>query len=274
MIGGVQWSGALIGRASEQAILEWALASLDAGDAGLVEVVGEPGIGKTRLLRELATRAVARGFLVLEGRATELEQDLPYGVWIDALDAHLETLDERRLGRLVAGGGSVLAAVFPTLSPSAAVDARVERHEVHRATRALLGRLAEPRPVVLCIDDVHWADPASVDLLAALALRPVAGRILLALAYRAGAAPARLEAAVARACRDLPVDRIDVSGLSATESRALLGPDMEPSRAAELIRSSGGTRSISSSWPASRRRFRRRRHPTLPAVCRRPWRPR
>ena len=65
-----------------------------------MEVTGEPGIGKTRLLGELAADAERRGFLVLGGRATEFERDVPYGLWADALDPYLQRLDPARLRRL------------------------------------------------------------------------------------------------------------------------------------------------------------------------------
>ena len=76
-----------------------------------------------------------------------------------------------------------------------------ERYVVHRAIRGLLERLAAARPLVLCLDDVHWADPASLDLLAALARRPPERAVLLAVAYREGQAPDALVAALGDAAR-------------------------------------------------------------------------
>ena len=58
-----------------------------------MELAGEPGIGKTRLLGELPRRPQRRGCLVLGARATEFERDAPYGLWVDALDPHLEALE-------------------------------------------------------------------------------------------------------------------------------------------------------------------------------------
>ena len=78
--------GRLVGRAAELASLEQSLAALAGGGSDAVVLVGEPGIGKTRLLGELAARAERRGYLVLSGSASELERELPFSVFVDALD--------------------------------------------------------------------------------------------------------------------------------------------------------------------------------------------
>ena len=85
----------LVGRSEELAVLDGALARLEDGTPGAIELCGEPGIGKTRLLGELARRAAERGHLVLSGRASELERDLPFWIFVDALDEYLRSLDPR-----------------------------------------------------------------------------------------------------------------------------------------------------------------------------------
>ena len=79
----------LVGRAEEMSSLDQVLAELDQGSSAALLLVGEPGIGKTRLLAELAARADARGQLVLSGSASELERDLPFSVFVDALDEYV-----------------------------------------------------------------------------------------------------------------------------------------------------------------------------------------
>lgn len=82
-------NGRFVGRADELSSLERILDELDRGCPGVIEVAGEPGIGKTRLLAEVAARAGARGHLVLSGAASEFENDLPFSVFVDALDEYV-----------------------------------------------------------------------------------------------------------------------------------------------------------------------------------------
>src|SRR5580765_6555471 len=131
----------LVGRAEELGGLDDALAELAQGRSVAIELVGEPGIGKTRLLAELARRAEERGHLVLSGRAAELEQDLPFWVFVDALDEYVQGLEPRRLAALADDVQPELAMVFPSLSALATgkeVALLHERYRSHRAVRELL----------------------------------------------------------------------------------------------------------------------------------------
>ena len=89
----------LVGRPAELGTFDEVLAGLEDGHPAAIMLVGEPGIGKTRLLAELAARADARGHLVLSGSASELERDLPFWVFVDALDEYADGLDPERLER-------------------------------------------------------------------------------------------------------------------------------------------------------------------------------
>ena len=90
----------LVGRADELESLDEVLDELGRGPAVAVELVGEPGIGKTRLLAELAARGERRGHLVLFGSASELEHELPFSVFVHALDEYVESLDLGQLASL------------------------------------------------------------------------------------------------------------------------------------------------------------------------------
>ena len=193
-------SGTLVGRAQELRAIEATLDALNGGQRQCLQVVGEPGIGKSRVLRELADSADGRGHLVLSGRGTEFEQELPFGVFVDALDDYLGTLNPRELERLGAERRAEVAAVFPALADLAGGDAprahlEAERYRTHRAVRALLERLAVRVPLVLALDDLHWADEASVELVCHLLRHPPSGAVMLVLAYR----PAQVASALAQA---------------------------------------------------------------------------
>lgn len=176
----------LLGRDPELTVVDAALAALAAGDGGFLLVCGEPGIGKSALLRTLAEQAGERGFRVLAGRATEFERALPFGVLVDALDDHLAQLEPGRLERMGVERTAELASVFPALDAAegAAAGAVNERYHLHRAVGGLLAGLAAARPLVLVLDDLHWSDEATLETLAALVRRPPAGRVLIAGGHR------------------------------------------------------------------------------------------
>lgn len=228
----------LVGRDAELAELERMLGMLAGGASACVAVEGEPGIGKTTLLSELRHRAEERGCLVLDGVAAEFERDLPFSVWTDALDAYVAS---RVVDLEAAGPEDVvleLSEMLPSLRPSGLghrESVADERYRSHRAIRRLLELLATDRPLVLVLDDLHWSDVASIELIGALLRRPPSAPILFALAFRPSQAPARLSAALA-----VPsVRRIALSELSEVEATELLG-DLEPGAVAAIYRHGGG----------------------------------
>ncbi len=236
-------AGHFVGRIGEIASLERILGELDRGCPGAIEVAGEPGIGKTRLLRELAAGASARGHLVLSGAASEFEQDLPFSVFVDALDEYVAALEPDRLAALDDAVQAELAHVFPSLSALAAgreVAPQHERYRSHRAVRALLEHLAQPMPLILVLDDFHWADSASVELLGAVLRRQPAAAVLTAVALRPRQTPERLAMMLERAHRSAAMTRVDLGPLMLDEARQILGARFDAARAALLYQESGG----------------------------------
>jgi ATP/maltotriose-dependent transcriptional regulator MalT len=236
-------TGHFVGRAGELASLDRILDELDRGCPGAIEVAGEPGIGKTRLLREVAARAGARGHLVLSGAASEFERDLPFSVFVDALDEYVAGLEPGRLAGLDDAVQAELAQVFPSLSAPAGgqrVSPQHERYRSHRAVRALLEQLAQTLPLILVLDDFHWADSASVELLGALLRRRPAAAVLTVVALRPRQTPERLAITLERAYRAAAVTRVDLGALTRDEARQLLGGRFDVARAALLYQESGG----------------------------------
>src|ERR671911_3175056 len=105
----------IVGRRAELEQLDAALEALAGGAPACLAVEGEPGIGKTRLLRELRRRAEQRGDLVLSGSAAEFERDLPYGVWVEALDAYVASQELALSADVDAALLSDLAPVVPSI---------------------------------------------------------------------------------------------------------------------------------------------------------------
>ena len=232
----------LVGRAEELGCFDAAIAHLATREPLALEVVGEPGIGKTRLLAELGRRADAHGQLVLSGCASELERDLPFWVFVDALDEYVEGLEPRRLDRLSHDVRVELAHVLPSLEATdgASTPWHDERYRAHRAIRELLELLAATKPLVLALDDLQWADAASVELIGALLRRPAGGPVLMAMARRTEPSPARLSAALERARRLGSLTRLEPHRLTQAQSATLLGDRVDVELAAVLHRESGG----------------------------------
>jgi DNA-binding SARP family transcriptional activator len=186
----------LVGRDAESSAIADATAAAAEGRASVgLFFVGEPGIGKTRLLEELVLAVRSKGGVVLSGRAYEAEMVRPYGAWIDALRSEA-------LGPLSPALQSDLAPLLPELG--AAAEASGDRHRLFDAVTRLLGHVAgQGRTVALMLDDIQWFDEASVALfhfvVRALALAP--SRVLVA----AGARPKELSdnPAAARLVRTL-----------------------------------------------------------------------
>jgi ATP/maltotriose-dependent transcriptional regulator MalT len=215
------------------------LDELQRGSAGCLAVEGEPGIGKTRLLSELRRQAEQRGHLVLAGSAAEFERDLPFGVWVDAVDAYAASQELDARDDLEPGFLRDLSGVLPSLRRDGAAPAggmADERHRAHRAVRALLDLIATAKPLVLVLDDLHWSDGASIDVIAALLRRRSAGRVLLALGYRSGMAPVKLSAALAAPA----VTIVDLRPLSEVDCARLAGEHLDAAQQAAIYAQSGG----------------------------------
>jgi ATP/maltotriose-dependent transcriptional regulator MalT len=199
---------------------------------------------------------------VLSGSASELEADLPYWVFVDALEEYVAGLDPRRLESLDDGVRSELALVFPALSHLAATSgssAQDERYRTHRAVRELLERVATTAPLVLVLDDVHWADAASIDLLGALLRRPPAARMLLAIAARPMQIAERLSVALERAHRAGGLTRLELGALRREDAAELLGGTADAAVVDALYGLSGGNPFYLEQLARSLRRPGRRR---------------
>ncbi|HEX5980371.1 MAG TPA: BREX system ATP-binding domain-containing protein [Thermoleophilaceae bacterium] len=227
----------LVGRDAELEQLEAALDTLDDGGPAYVTVEGEPGIGKTRLLDELRARAQARGHVVLSGASAEFEREMPFGVWVDALDAYVASQELARHESWDEGLAAELGQVLPALRAAGGDGGAVadERFRAHRAVSRLLGLIAEEKPLVLVLDDLHWSDGASVELIAALARRAPDAPVLIALGFRPGQVALRLTAALAGP----RARRLELGQLSEADATLLLA-HLERDAAAAVYRHGGG----------------------------------
>jgi DNA-binding CsgD family transcriptional regulator/tetratricopeptide (TPR) repeat protein len=237
----------LVGREREISALGEAISALRRGDGGVVHIVGEAGIGKSRLLleaRELADRA---RHLVLSGRATEFERDYPFAPFVDALDPCFEAGAAELLEAIGSERARELAWVFPSLAVGggeAPQISQAERFRAYDAVRVLLEELGEQRPVVLGLDDMQWADAASIELVSHLLRRPPRGPVLLLLCYRPPHASPRLAAVLDAVQRDSARHEVspllELAPLSEGECEQLLGPEIEAAARERIYREGGG----------------------------------
>jgi DNA-binding CsgD family transcriptional regulator len=226
----------LLGRDPELTALAAACADVRAGARRTVGLVGEAGIGKSALLDAAAARARAAGLLVLTGRAAEHEREVPFGLVVDALDDHVATLNPTR----VAAAGPELGVVLPAIADGHApldMGGPAERFRYHRALRMLLELLGRERPVALLLDDVQWADAASVELILHLLRRPPRVRFLLVLALRPSPAAARLLDAGRRSAG---WDEVILAPLERNAALALLPSDLAAAHREQLLADAGG----------------------------------
>ena len=229
-----------VGRAAELAELEAALTAAGEGRPEVVLVGGEAGVGKTRLIAEAAARAAGRGTIVAIGGCVELTAGAaPYLAFTDALRDLGRAVGPRAWERLRAGAPAELAGVLPGASEAPAVRTDpAARSRLLGQAHDLLAEAASTAPLLLVLEDVHWADRSTLDLAAYLARAVRGERIALVTTYRSDETPRR---PVLRSwLTELPrgVRRIDVEPFDEAEIAELLAAD--PATAASIARRSGG----------------------------------
>jgi predicted ATPase/serine/threonine protein kinase/class 3 adenylate cyclase len=181
---------AVIGRQADTSRVLQRIEQASAGRGGLVMLAGEQGIGKTRLAEEIAVRAERQGFSVLWGRCHEGEWPPPYGPFIDALEAHVSLLEQAELRRDLGDTAGVIAQLVPVVrqllpdAGSAPVPPEEERHRIFDGVGRFLAARSRHVPVLVLLDDLHWADRSTVALLRHLARQVGAERLLLVGTYR------------------------------------------------------------------------------------------
>jgi DNA-binding NarL/FixJ family response regulator len=161
----------LVGREREQATLRAALDAALTGRGSLVLIGGEAGIGKTALAEWLCGEAADRGALVLVGRCYDLSETPPYGPWLEVIAQY-------------PAGAPDLPPVPAVMTDREALAAVASQAALFDRVIGWFAAVAAVRPLVLLLDDLHWADPASLDLLRLLARRAPALRLLLLVTYR------------------------------------------------------------------------------------------
>ena len=192
--------GPLVGRAVELAVLEHRLVAAREGRGHVVDIDGEPGIGKSRLVVELLHTAAQQGVRCLEARCLPSEVQTPFAPWLQILRAACDIVDS--------DGDAVIRAKLHETAAEAGLDpSRTEAQlgyllgvvsdppetfgpaltkGLHEALRTLLEALSRRRPLVVVVEDLHWIDATSGEFLAAFVDTVRAMRIMVVATYRTG----------------------------------------------------------------------------------------
>jgi DNA-binding CsgD family transcriptional regulator len=161
-----------VGREAELAALTADLDAAVGGRGGVVLLGGEPGIGKTRLAEELAAQATAHGALVLWGRCWEGEGAPAFWPWVQVVRAYIQTVDSMALRTEMGAGAADIAQIVPAirerlpdLPTPPLVEPEAARFRLFDSLASFFRAAAARRPLLLVLDDLHWADAPSLALL-------------------------------------------------------------------------------------------------------------
>ncbi|HMI49703.1 MAG TPA: AAA family ATPase, partial [Gemmatimonadaceae bacterium] len=180
----------LVGRSADLAFLAKTLDEAAKGAGRSVFVVGEGGIGKTRLVTAAAEHAARQGWSVAVGRSYPVETGVPYALFSDALLPVVRTLEPATLAVLTRGGAAELGYMFPTLggtSDRARASAGADPSEIKARLlwnfTQFLGRLSAKQPLFIVLENLQWADASSLELLHFVARQIEGQKIVLVGTY-------------------------------------------------------------------------------------------
>ncbi len=183
--------GVFVGRQREMGELKAALEDALSGRGRLVMLVGEPGIGKTRIASELATYAGLRRAQVLWGRCYEGGGAPPYWPWVQAIRSYVRERDAEELKSEMGSGAADIAEIvsdvrerLPGLKSPPTLEPEQARFRLFDSITTFLKSAGRGKPLILILDDLHWADTASLLLLEFVAGELADGRLLLIGTYR------------------------------------------------------------------------------------------
>ncbi|HZU14732.1 MAG TPA: AAA family ATPase [Chloroflexota bacterium] len=219
-------SGPLVAHDEEVAMLRAAVELVAAGGGRLVLIAGEAGIGKTRLAQEVTWIAHEEQFVVAAGRCYEPQQSIPYYPFLEALSTAVTASPAVVRGQ-AAHRWPYLARLLPDQFgsvPDSAPSAVEEQDRLFRAVAGFVQAISEARPIVILLDDLHWSDSASLQLLHYLARQTRGSRVLLVGTYRdVEVSPDHpLEATLRDLAREQLMERVMLKRLRQTEIAELI----------------------------------------------------
>ncbi|HLO13621.1 MAG TPA: AAA family ATPase, partial [Anaerolineales bacterium] len=214
----------LIGRNQELNTLEKALHEASRGMGCCILLTGEVGIGKSRLLEELKQQAASEKFTILQGNCFEQSIAFPYAPWIDALRAFFAPLDaaqiKKRLGPLAPEFMKLLpelALLIPRIQPSPLLEPQAEKYRLFESFTRLGSSLSRSNPVLLLLEDLHWADALSLELMQYFVHRLQQQPLMLIGTYRSEGSSPHLARLLSELNRERLVQEIGLNSLNKDE---------------------------------------------------------
>jgi predicted ATPase len=248
-------SEGFVGRHQELVVLRSALEEALSGRGRLVMLAGEPGIGKTRTAQDLAAYAQTRGAQVLWGRCYEEAGAPPYWPWVQPLRMYVDQAKAERLLLEMGSRAAEIAGILPELreklpdlGPPAALDPEQARFRLFDSIATFLKNAGQRQPLVLVLDDLHWADRSSLLLLEFIAQELQTIPLLVLGAYRDVGLSSQhpLSQTLGNLIRTDGFVRLQFRGLAQAEVAQLLditpGWDSSPQTIAASRRSTSGLR--------------------------------
>ena len=236
-----------VGRSEERTQLRQALARAVAGSGGVALIAGEAGLGKTRLVDEISDEAKAAGMFVVKGHCYDMEGALPYVPFVEAIEYGLTVTAQGVFRSAMGDAGPEIArfvpkvrVAYPDLPPPLALPSDQARHYMFESVCDFFERAAGIQPMLIVLEDLHWADESTTQLLESVARRVGRARLLVIGTYRdVDLRPGHpFMRGIEHLSRLQAVSRINLKRLSAAEVagmlRALAGQE-PPERLVQLV---------------------------------------
>ena len=219
------------------------------GNGLVVLLGGDAGVGKSRLIRELKHESMGRSIRTIEGRCSSTESSVPYAPFMDALRFRIAKGESDAVGQMLGPLRAILAPIFPQLdaySSQAEPSAEKDRERPFELIFSVLSRLVSDEPMLLVLEDVHWADQTSLELLHHLAHRVTSLKMMVVATYRSdelhSAHP--LRRVLGSFARDRVGEDVRLPALDRGETtemlKCMLGAEPEPAFAAAIWKRSEG----------------------------------
>jgi DNA-binding CsgD family transcriptional regulator len=225
----------LIGRDPEVGAVRTLIERARGGRGQVALIVGDAGVGKSRLLRAMMDEARTEGFLLMRGQSFEADVSIPYAPLLDLVRLFTESASPAVVSHVLAPAAAELIAVFPELRPllpdvvpSPASDPDSDKRRLFHALARTVSTLAQTQPVFIAFEDVHWSDDATLDLVFHLARSHASQPVIIGLTRRTDEGTPRLERLITELERARMLTEFPVRTLTRDDVRAMLAAIFGP----------------------------------------------